>query len=130
MKATATIINRLTGERIKVHATYDHPDCSYGKAVWVDDNNNAYLQVKTNAPNPFYDVVIDEPFRTRIRIGQRLTQLRKDSGMSLRDLSAATGVNKADISKYENGKTSPTIDMLSRFGKVLGFEVNIFPQQS
>lgn len=128
MKPTATIINRLTGERIKVHATYDHPDCSYGKAVWVDDNNNAYLQVKTNTPSPFYDVEIDEPFRTRLRIGQRLTQLRNEAGMSLRDLSAATGVNKADISKYENGKTSPTIDMLSRFGEVLGFEVNISPQ--
>lgn len=51
----AKIQNTITGEIIKVRATTDHPDSSYGKAVWVDEDNQAYFQV--GAPNPFYEVV-------------------------------------------------------------------------
>ena len=36
-------------------ATTEHPDSSYGKAVWVDENNVAYCQVGMEAP--FYSVL-------------------------------------------------------------------------
>lgn len=51
----ATIINLMTGAEIPCHLTTDHPDCHYGKAVWVgDDDNVAYLQ--DGLPNPFYSI--------------------------------------------------------------------------
>ena len=53
----ATLINNITGESVRVHATTEHPDSSYGLAVWVDDNNQAYMQV--GAINPFYTVIDD-----------------------------------------------------------------------
>ncbi|MBR2146345.1 MAG: hypothetical protein IJ925_02685 [Muribaculaceae bacterium] len=42
---TGKLIIKSTGEEIKVHSTTEHPTSSYGKAVWVDEQNNAYLQV-------------------------------------------------------------------------------------
>lgn len=45
----ATLIS-LLGTRMNVHATTEHPDSSYGKAVLVDDNNQAYCQVSMEAP--------------------------------------------------------------------------------
>lgn len=50
----ATLTNKLTGVVVRVHSTTEHPDCSYGRAIWVDDDNNAYCEV--DAPSPFYDI--------------------------------------------------------------------------
>lgn len=44
------LTNRLNDYTVKVHATTDHPASHYGKAVWVDDENNAYCQVGHEAP--------------------------------------------------------------------------------
>ena len=46
----ATLINNITGAVVEVTATTEHPDSSYGKAVWVDKNNMAYLQVGMSSP--------------------------------------------------------------------------------
>jgi hypothetical protein len=40
------IKNILNGDIIKVHKATDHPDSSYGQAVWVDDAGNCYGSVK------------------------------------------------------------------------------------
>ena len=53
---TARLIT-AKGDRIKVYATTEHPDSHYGKEVWVDENNVAYLEVDSRFPNPFYRVV-------------------------------------------------------------------------
>ena len=34
----------LTGDEIKVHATTDSPDSSYGFKCWVDDSGESYGQ--------------------------------------------------------------------------------------
>ena len=74
---TATLIIKTTGEEIKVHSTTEHPTSSYGKAVWVDEQNNAYLQV--GSTNPLYDIVLDEPYATRLRIGNEIAQYRRNT---------------------------------------------------
>ena len=50
------------GTEIPVHATTEHPDSHYGKAVWVDDENLAYMQVGLEALVPQYRIthVTDE----------------------------------------------------------------------
>lgn len=53
---TATLINNLTGERIPVTATCEHSASSYGKPVWVDGENNAYLQVGLERMQPLYSI--------------------------------------------------------------------------
>lgn len=54
---TATLVNNVTKQEIKVHTTTEHPDSSYRIPVWVDDNNTAYMQY--GAKNPFYTIVED-----------------------------------------------------------------------
>lgn len=44
------LINNLTGERVAVTATTEHPDSSYGKAVWVDEEGTAYVQQGMEQP--------------------------------------------------------------------------------
>lgn len=52
----AILTNNTTGERIEVHATAAHPASSYGIPVWVDDENNAYLQVGIEHMQPLYSI--------------------------------------------------------------------------
>ena len=56
----ATLRNKVTGVEVRVHATTEHPDSSYGRAVWVDDDNNAYCEVDARVANLFYDIDEDE----------------------------------------------------------------------
>ncbi len=45
----------------------------------------------------------------------RLYELRKEKGMTGEELAKIVGVNKATISKYENGKlVSPTLPILQK----------------
>lgn len=53
----ATLVNNLNGARVDVYATTDHPDSSYGREVWVDEDNVAYMEVDCRFPNPFYSIV-------------------------------------------------------------------------
>ena len=116
---TATLIIKTTGEKIKVHSTTS----SYGKAVWVDELNNAYLQV--GATNPLYDIVLDEPYRTRVRIGNELAQHRRDKGYSVRQLAELAGVSKSTVVNIEAGRFSPTIDVANKLLTALGAQLII-----
>ena len=50
----AILKNMVNGVEVKVHATTEHPASSYNRAVWVDDDNNAYCEVDTIAT--FYEI--------------------------------------------------------------------------
>lgn len=58
----AKLKNIQTGEIIKVHATTDSPDSSYGIPCWVDTEDNSYGQVPYSPPPGFeiFDVVKDD----------------------------------------------------------------------
>lgn len=56
----AILKNKVTGVEVEVYATTEHPDSSYGKAVWVDKEGIAYMQVDYRFDNPFYEVIEDE----------------------------------------------------------------------
>ncbi len=51
----AILKNNVNGEEVEVTATTNHPDSSYGQAVWVDEKGTAYCQVGMEAP--FYTVI-------------------------------------------------------------------------
>jgi len=46
------------------------------------------------------------------KFAETLKNLRKDSGLSLRELSAAVGISHNNLSCYENGTVAPTLEML------------------
>ena len=63
-----------------------------------------------------------------ITFGERVRELRKDKGLTLRDLAEKLGVNFTYISKIENQKLSfgeyPSEDLIRAFAKVLKADVN------
>nr|WP_223263583.1 XRE family transcriptional regulator [Rhodococcus sp. MTM3W5.2] len=51
-------------------------------------------------------------------VGPRLRSLRRDRGMTLEVLSAATGISVSALSRLESGKRRPTLDLLVPLGRV------------
>lgn len=56
MKAILT--SRFNGAKVEVHSTTEHPESHYGHPVWVDKDNQAYVQV--GMERPYYTVEIVE----------------------------------------------------------------------
>jgi transcriptional regulator with XRE-family HTH domain len=50
--------------------------------------------------------------QTLAAIGPRLRALRRDRGMTLEALSAATGISVSGLSRLESGKRRPTLELL------------------
>jgi transcriptional regulator with XRE-family HTH domain len=52
-------------------------------------------------------------------IGERIKQIRKEKGVSLRGLAAAAEISVAYLSNIEEESSSPTIDVLERIAQAL-----------
>ena len=120
--AMARLINNVTKIEIEVRASYNHPACSYGCAVWVDKNNEAYTQV--GMITPLYTVIPDEQDE-RERIGHIISELRKDAGLSQLDLAKKIDRARSYISAIENGKQHISINVLTNIASALGAKVEI-----
>ncbi len=56
----------------------------------------------------------------QVLLGEALADAREKKGISQRELSRASGVMQAEISKIEQGKGNPTILTLQKLAKALG----------
>jgi transcriptional regulator with XRE-family HTH domain len=52
--------------------------------------------------------------------GERLRAIREAKGLSIRELEERTGIDRAYISRVENGLQRPSLDFLGRVSKALG----------
>src|SRR5688572_4752116 len=57
--------------------------------------------------------------------GQRLRALRKSRALTLDDVSAASGLSRAAVSKIERGEMSPTYESLLKVARGLGTDVSL-----
>lgn len=54
--------------------------------------------------------------------GETLRDLRHERGLTLDDLARRTGIAKATLSRYENGRQAPSVDVFFALGRGLGVE--------
>lgn len=60
----------------------------------------------------------------RERIGKRIAQLRMEAGISQYKLADLTGISQGNIARIETGKYSTGIDILSKIGDALGYQLD------
>lgn len=54
-----------------------------------------------------------------------MIKARIDQNMTQKDLSKATGITQADISRIENGTRNPSLEMLKRLAKGMGMQLQL-----
>jgi transcriptional regulator with XRE-family HTH domain len=65
----------------------------------------------------------------RLNLGGRIKELRKQRGMTLKDLGEKTGFSPAMLSQVENNIVSPSISTLWNFAEALGVKIGYFFQE-
>jgi transcriptional regulator with XRE-family HTH domain len=59
------------------------------------------------------------------KIGKEIAERRKQQGLSQQDLAEMSGVSPRTINAVELGKANPSINVLSKIVKPLGFIVTL-----
>ena len=54
-----------------------------------------------------------------------MLELRLEAGMTQQQLANATGINRSDISKMENGNANPSFRTMERIAKGLGKKLEV-----
>lgn len=54
-----------------------------------------------------------------------MLELRLEAGMNQQQLANATGINRSDISKMENGNANPSFRTMERIAKGLGKKLEV-----
>lgn len=54
------------------------------------------------------------------KLGQNLTRIRKEKGISQDKLSRLLRIDRSFISNIENGKTNPTLATIAKLAKAIG----------
>lgn len=59
----------------------------------------------------------------KINLGNKIKRLRQNNKMSQLELATALGVSRSAIAGYENGYTTPSLDVINKMSKI--FEVSV-----
>ena len=65
----------------------------------------------------------------RTRIGKKIRQIREEKGVDAKDLAKLANIDAANLSRIEKGKYSVGLDILSKLAFVLGYHIDIVPNQ-
>jgi transcriptional regulator with XRE-family HTH domain len=66
---------------------------------------------------------------TKEELGTRIRLVRKERGLTLKELERVSGFSATHISEIERGKTSPTIGALVRISSALGKDTSYFLEE-
>ena len=92
---------------------------AYG-IVWNDD-----LDIETETIYEDGVTVREEQPAANQAAASAVAYARALSGMSQKQLAAATGIDQSDISRIERGAANPSVSTLERIAKALGGELSI-----
>ena len=62
--------------------------------------------------------------KERVRIGQRIRELREAKGMDAKHLAFYADIDAANLCRIESGKYSVGLDILTKIGYALGMEID------
>ena len=68
-----------------------------------------------------------EALKAQFALAVELILLRKQRGLTQRQLSARTGIQQSEISRIEGGRANPTAATLAALVRALGGELRILP---
>jgi len=68
-----------------------------------------------------------EALKAQYRLAVELILLRKQRGLTQRQLSARTGIQQSEISRIEGARANPTAATLTVLARALGAELRLLP---
>lgn len=72
----------------------------------------------------YYSFDKESVSKERVRIGQRIRELREAKGMDAKHLAFYADIDAANLCRIESGKYSVGLDILTKIGYALGMEID------
>ena len=101
-----------------------HYDGTYN-SVW----NVIQREMYRNNLGGFFWAGKDDTIAPKALIGNRIKELRKNSGIKAKDLAEQTGIDAGNLSRIESGQYSVGFELLSKIARVLGCRVDLVPEK-
>ena len=86
--------------------------------ITYKEYNNKCLE-DSNFKKEYYDL---EP---EYDIINAMIKVRKEKGLTQKQLSKLTGISQADISRIENGTRNPSLEMIKRLATGMGMRLKL-----
>ncbi len=60
-----------------------------------------------------------------MEFGTNLQRIRKEKGLSQKDLTIRTGIDSSQLSRYENGISCPSLEAAARIAEALEVKLDV-----
>ena len=74
--------------------------------------------------------IADRRWNKMMKIGEQLKRLRKEKGLTQKELANRSGLSFSFINQVEGGKESVRLDVLSRLAEAFGYEIRLVKRGS
>lgn len=92
------------------------------KQIWGNILRDMYL----SRLDPFLWVTLDRD-KERVRLGNRIKELRKEQGMDAKSLAQKIGIDAGNLCRIEQGRFSVGFDTLNKIASVLNMTIDFVP---
>lgn len=90
--------------------------------------SNIWRDIKLNGVS-FMGMSSGDRQGERTRIGKKIREIREEKRIEAKDLAKLAKIDAANLSRIEQGKYSVGLDILSKIAFVLGYQIDIVPNQ-
>lgn len=72
--------------------------------------------------------MVDKITKSKLNLGKKIQKIRKSVGLSQEDLADMVGISRTHAGHIEQGRKSPSMELLEKIAKVLKVKVkDLFP---
>lgn len=91
-----------------------------------EDLFNIFSQwfVQHNLEMPLGAWTINDTTEDRLRIGNRIREIREEQHLEAKSLAQKSGIDAANLSRIEKGRYSVGLDVLSKIAHALGYKID------
>lgn len=93
-------------------------------SVIMGEINRQMLINRVGSIFSYYSFDKESVSKERVRIGQRIRELREAKGMDAKHLAFYADIDAANLCRIESGKYSVGLDILTKIGYALGMEID------
>jgi DNA-binding XRE family transcriptional regulator len=95
---------------------------------FAEVNIKQIIEQKRNADPEFREILDNR--RMEYEVLEQLIKLRKEQGLTQKELAEKTGKKQQIISKMETNEKSPTLSTLCQLAQALDVDIKLVPRQS
>lgn len=125
IKITAAFTTeKEVNEKIKMRVEYDHDGGTRSFEAYPDKDKNGRFTIDQQFDYAKADRDFEKKVMAMEHLGNKIAEMRAKASISQLQLAKGAGIQQAHLSRIENGKYMPRVDIVARIAGVLGCTID------